>query len=109
MDVVIKYGIHLLQIIGMLIVAATALRLFLVLTFHKFSTRGRFLSSLRISYVQGLLLAFDILVAAGILTTILHPSWNDIGKLASIAALRMLIKKGLNVGIEQRAKETEAT
>jgi len=108
MDVVIKYGIHLLQIIGMLIVAATALRLFLVLTFHKFSTRGRFLSSLRISYVQGLLLAFDILVAAGILT-ILHPSWNDIGKLASIAALRMLIKKGLNVGIEQRAKETEAT
>lgn len=105
MDVFIKYGIHLLQLIGMLIVGLTALRLFFVLAVHKFSTQSNLLTGLRLRYVQGLLLAFDVLVAAGILTTILHPSWSDIGKLAAIAALRMLIKKALNLGLHKETSD----
>lgn len=101
MDTAIKYGIHILQLTGMLVVGVTALRLFYALAAHRFATHGVFLSGTRVRYVQGLLLAFDILVAAGILTTILHPSWSDIGKLAAIAALRTLIKKALNIGIGQ--------
>ncbi len=108
MDASIKLGIHLLQITGMLIVGVTALRLFYALAAHKFATHGAFLSDMRVRYVQGLLMAFDILVAAGILTTILHPSWSDIGKLAAIAALRTLIKKALNIGIEHRTLKAQA-
>lgn len=108
MDVAIKYGIHSLQLTGILVVGLTALRLFYALALHKFATHGAFLSNARTSYVQGLLLAFDVLVAAGILTTILHPSWSDIGKLAAIAALRTLIKKALNKSIERDVLKTES-
>jgi uncharacterized membrane protein len=107
MDVAIKYGIHILQLLGILIVGVTALRLFFVFAQHKFSTRNGILFVIRSRYVQGLLLAFDILVAAGILTTILHPSWSDIGRLAAIAALRMLIKKALNMGIKRNQTEPQ--
>lgn len=99
MDTAIKYGIHLLQLTGVLLVALAVLRLFYGVARLRFATQRDALSGLRWHYVQGLLLAFDVLVAAGILTTILHPSWSDIGKLAAIAALRMVIKKGLNIGL----------
>lgn len=57
------------------------------------------LEPVRTRFVQGLLLAFEELVAAGVFTTILHPSWSDIGKLAASAALRTGIKKGLEYTI----------
>lgn len=45
-------------------------------------------SKLRVKFGSSLTLALELLLAADILITAIAPSWEDIGKLASIAAIR---------------------
>ncbi|MFM9840877.1 MAG: DUF1622 domain-containing protein [Cyclobacteriaceae bacterium] len=58
---------------------------------------------IRLSLGKSLALALEFLLAADILRTAVAPNWDDIGKLAAIAALRTL----LNYSLERELKHSE--
>jgi uncharacterized membrane protein len=58
---------------------------------------------LRVQFGSSLTLALELLLAADILRTAVAPTWNDIGKLAAIAAIRTV----LNYFLEKELKEME--
>ncbi len=59
--------------------------------------------NLRVQFGSSLTLALELLLAADILATAIAPTWDDIGKLAAIAALRT----ALNYFLERELKTTE--
>lgn len=59
---------------------------------------------LRISLGKALVLSLEFLLAADILRTAVAPNWDDISKLAAIAALRTL----LNYFLERELKHSES-
>lgn len=59
---------------------------------------------LRVKFGSFLTLALELLLAADILQTAVAPTWNDIGKLAAIAAIRTL----LNYFLERDMKNWES-
>jgi uncharacterized membrane protein len=58
---------------------------------------------IRLSLGKALALALEFLLAADIVRTAVAPNWDDIGKLAAIAALRTL----LNYFLERELKYSE--
>jgi uncharacterized membrane protein len=60
-------------------------------------------SVLRVRFGSALTLALELLLAADILRTAVAPTWDDIGKLASIAAIRTV----LNYFLEKELREIE--
>jgi uncharacterized membrane protein len=58
---------------------------------------------IRLTLGKSLALALEFLLAADVLRTAVAPNWDDIGKLAAIAALRTL----LNYFLERELKHTE--
>jgi uncharacterized membrane protein len=58
---------------------------------------------IRLRLGKSLALALEFLLAADILRTAVAPNWDDIGKLAAIAALRTL----LNYFLERELKHVE--
>ncbi|HEX2536248.1 MAG TPA: DUF1622 domain-containing protein [Chitinophagaceae bacterium] len=58
---------------------------------------------LRVQFGTGLTLALELLLAADILETAVAPTWDDIGKLAAIAAIRTV----LNYFLEKELKDLE--
>jgi uncharacterized membrane protein len=58
---------------------------------------------LRVNFGSALALALELLLAADILQTAVAPTWDDIGKLAAIAAIRT----GLNYFLEKELKNME--
>jgi len=66
--------------------------------------------SLRLELGRWLAVALEFTLAADILRTAIAPSWDDIGKLAAIAALRTLLNFFLQREIDgHRARGAEAT
>lgn len=61
-------------------------------------------AQLRVKFGSSLTLALEILLAADILITAVAPSWDDIGKLAAIAAIRTV----LNYFLEKELAANEA-
>ena len=61
-------------------------------------------AQLRVKFGSSLTLALEILLAADILLTAVAPSWDDIGKLAAIAAIRTV----LNYFLEKELAANEA-
>lgn len=59
---------------------------------------------IRLGLGKSLALALEFLLAADVLRTAVAPNWDDIGKLAAIAALRTL----LNYFLERELKHTPA-
>lgn len=59
--------------------------------------------SIRIQFGSSLALALELLLAADILATAIAPTWDDIGKLAAIAAIRT----ALNYFLERELKASE--
>lgn len=59
---------------------------------------------IRLTLGKSLALALEFLLAADVLRTAVAPNWDDIGKLAAIAALRTL----LNYFLERELKHTAA-
>lgn len=57
---------------------------------------------IRLTLGKSLALALEFLLAADVLRTAVAPNWDDIGKLAAIAALRTL----LNYFLERELKHT---
>ena len=60
--------------------------------------------TIRIHFGSALTVALELLLAADILATAIAPTWDDIGKLASIAVLRT----ALNYFLERELKNNEA-
>jgi len=58
---------------------------------------------LRVRFGSSLAIVLELLLAADILRTAVAPSWDDIGKLAAIAAIRTI----LNYFLEKELKEIE--
>ncbi len=63
---------------------------------------------IRLGVGRSLALALEFLLAADILRTAIAPSWEEIGKLAAIAALRTLLNFFLQREIEAAARHEEA-
>jgi uncharacterized membrane protein len=67
---------------------------------------------LRVQFGSSLTLALELLLAADILRTAVAPTWDDIGKLAAIAAIRTVLnyflEKELRQMQQQVAPETKA-
>ncbi len=61
-------------------------------------------AQLRVKFGSSLTLSLEILLAADILITAVAPSWDDIGKLAAIAAIRT----GLNYFLEKELAANES-
>ena len=59
---------------------------------------------LRVRFGSALTLALELLLAADILRTAVAPTWDDIGKLAAIAAIRTV----LNYFLEKELRDIEA-
>lgn len=66
---------------------------------------GHNIRHLRIHFGSSLTLALELLLAADILATAIAPSWDDIGKLAAVAAIRT----ALNYFLERELKDSENT
>ena len=106
MTYVIRLLIFIIQITSIFVVAWAVLRLSYAYAKDLFSTLPEQSYAIRNAYVAAILLALEILVSAGILSTVLHPSWSVLGKLAALATLRTLIKRSLTFSI--RRMETKA-
>ncbi len=69
-------------------------------------------ATLRVKFGSTLTLSLELLLAADILRTAVAPTWEDIGKLAAIAAIRTVLnyflERELQV-IEKRQPETSAS
>ena len=102
MDAVVTFLILVIKIISMLIIGWAALSLGYGFLKHQLASHRSSLQEVRTHYVHALLLALEVLVAGGVLLTILHPSLNDIGKLAAIILLRIVIKKSLNRSLQYK-------
>lgn len=64
--------------------------------------------SIRLRLARWLAVALEFELAADILRTAIAPSWDEIGKLAAIAALRTLLNYFLQREIEQNAVRLQA-
>jgi uncharacterized membrane protein len=62
------------------------------------------IEALRLRLARWLAVALEFTLAADILRTAVAPSWDDIGKLAAIAALRTLLNFFLQREIESAAR-----
>jgi uncharacterized membrane protein len=89
--------------IAAIIIAAAILRAFVLYTRSSFSSTSVDKMEIRLSLGKSLALALEFLLAADILRTAVAPNWDDIGKLAAIAALRTL----LNYFLERELKHSE--
>jgi len=59
---------------------------------------------LRVQFGTALALALELLLAADILITAVAPSWEDIGKLAAIAAIRTALNYFLEIELQRLEK-----
>ncbi|BBX17292.1 hypothetical protein CRI77_04890 [Mycolicibacterium duvalii] len=65
-------------------------------------------SSVRLTLARFLVLGLEFQLAADVLRTAISPSFEEIGKLAAIAAIRTLLNYFLNREIAQEQREIEA-
>ena len=94
------------------IITAVAIVQFLVGYIAKLFRRKQYLHNamLRVKFGSSLAIVLELLLAADILRTAVAPSWDEIGKLAAIAAIRTtlnyFLERELNV-MEQRIEKHE--
>ena len=58
-----------------------------------------------VRFAVWLLLALEFELAADVLQTAISPTWDDVGKLAAIAAIRTVLNYFLEQDIEKFARE----
>ena len=94
----------IIEILGAFIIGLGLIR-FLVAYVPSVIRSNQYLSNtaLRVQFGSSLTLALELLLAADILRTAVAPTWEDIGKLAAIAAIRT----GLNYFLEKELKTME--
>jgi uncharacterized membrane protein len=100
------YISHGLEIISAIIIAAALFKL-IVSYFQSFLTAKNGLSAMgaRITFGSAVAVSLELLLGADVLATAVAPSWDDIGKLAAIAALRT----ALNYFLEKELKHSKSS
>lgn len=90
--------------IAAMIIGAGILRT-MVLYVRSIVTASKNTLDIRLNLGTTLALALEFLLAADILRTAVAPTWSDIGKLASIAALRTLLNYFLDRELKSELKK----
>jgi uncharacterized membrane protein len=103
------YISHVLEIISAVVIGVAILKLlYQYFTFQfqtsllKPSLRGG-LEGLRVTFGSAVAVSLELLLGADVLATAVAPSWDDVGKLAAIAALRT----ALNYFLEKELKHSK--
>lgn len=73
------------------------------------SKRGGTVREIRIQLGRWLALALEFLLAADILRTAVAPTWNDIGQLAAIVAIRTGLNYFLENEIRRESKDVDGS
>lgn len=96
---------HFVELLAALVITYASVKALVSYFISVFSHSKALVPKLEIRFALGrsLAIALEILLGADILKTAVAPSWNDIGQLAAIAALRT----GLNYFLEKELHESE--
>jgi uncharacterized membrane protein len=97
------------EVLGALVIGIALLQFLVGYIPSLFSKKSYIINSwLRVRFGSSLAIALELLLAADILRTAVAPTWEDIGKLAAIAAIRTalnyFLEKELRI-IENRVPE----
>ncbi len=90
-------------IIGFAVLEATVKTIMLYFNYRKNMDRAK--EQIRLSLGKWLALSLEFALAADILRSTIAPTWDDIGKLAAIIALRTVLNYFLSKEIEQATKK----
>jgi uncharacterized membrane protein len=99
------YLSSIIEIIAMVIITI-ALFQFVYAYGHSFLSKQQHVKNawLRVKFGSSLTIALELLLAADILATAVAPTWDDIGKLAAIAAIRTALNYFLEKEIHHMEK-----
>jgi uncharacterized membrane protein len=94
----------LVEIVAIAVIALALLQFLISFIRTRFTKQSNETNAwLRVRFGSSLTVALELLLAADILATAVAPSWDDIGKLAAIAAIRT----ALNYFLEKELKDLE--
>lgn len=96
------YLSNIMEIVAAMVIAVSLLRFIIGYGRRVFSAdTSETNRRLRVAFGSTLAIALELLLAADILETAIAPTWDDIGKLAAIAAIRTT----LNYFLERELRE----
>jgi uncharacterized membrane protein YcaP (DUF421 family)/uncharacterized membrane protein len=102
---IVQYLASIVEVIAAVVILMAILRFLVSYTRHFASNEVEHRNTeLRIQFGSALSLSLELLLAADILATAFAPTWDDIGKLAAIAALRT----ALNYFLERELRQSKA-
>lgn len=104
-ELITKYLSSVVEVLAGFVISVALLKFLYKYVRHIFNPNdGITNQTIRIHFGSALTVALELLLAADILATAIAPTWDDIGKLASIAVLRT----ALNYFLERELKNNEA-
>jgi uncharacterized membrane protein len=104
-EIVTKYLSSTVEILAAFVIGIALVKFLYKYVMHLFIPNDAItIQTIRIEFGSSLTVALELLLAADILATAIAPTWDDIGKLASIAVLRT----ALNYFLERELKNNEA-
>ena len=111
MKALAQYAAYVAEIIAALVITVGALRALWSYIWRVILSRGGGKSACmcRIQLGHALSLALEFLVGADILKTAVAPSWDDIGQLAAIVAIRTILNFFLMWELEKVEKPDKIT
>ena len=105
-ELVTKYLSSTVEVLAAFVIGVALIKFLYKYVRHLFNPDdGITNQTIRIHFGSALTVALELLLAADILATAIAPTWDDIGKLASIAVLRT----ALNYFLERELKNNEFT
>ncbi len=104
-EILTRHLSSIVEVLAAFVIAVALLKFFYRYIVHIFNPGDGFTNqTIRIQFGSALTIALELLLAADILATAIAPTWDDIGKLASIAVLRT----ALNYFLERELRNNEA-
>ena len=103
-EIITKHLSSTVEVIAAIVIGISLLKFlyrYFINIFHP--NDGATNQAIRIQFGSSLTVALELLLAADILATAIAPTWDDIGKLASIAVLRT----ALNYFLERELRSSE--
>lgn len=106
-EIITKYLSSTVEVIAAIVIGIALVKLLIKYFRHLFNPNdGVTNQTIRINFGSALTVALELLLAADILATAIAPTWDDIGKLASIAVLRTALNYFLERELKNNEKET---
>jgi uncharacterized membrane protein len=103
-EIVTKHLSSTVEVLASFVIGVALVKFLYKYLRHLFTSNdGITNQTIRIHFGSALTVALELLLAADILATAIAPTWDDIGKLASIAVLRT----ALNYFLERELKNNE--